>query len=649
VQAVNGVATFSNLSLYPEGTYTLAVRSDPLGVATTGVLQVSPAKATQLEILGPGTDLLAGVAFGITVGAVDDIGHLDPTYNGPVTLSSSALGAGPLGGTLTAMAVDGIAEFAGLTFPQAGRSTIRATASGLLPADSSEFDVWNDRLVVTAQPPGTVAVGASFGLTVSAVNGAGVPDSSYNGPVTITTDSSGGPDATLGGMLTVLAVNGVARFSGLTLDQTGFDALTITGAGAAPATSDAVTVIGMPASHLVLSGSPAAVTAGAGFVLTVSAEDSSGNVDASFQGPVTVSLAKNPAGGVLGGVLTANAVNGVATFSGLTLDAPGSGYSLQAVSDGFSQTSGDFSVLAAGLATRLVITAPPSDVVAGVPFGLVARAEDDFGTPDPTYNGTANLSLAANPRGDTLQGIPTATAVNGVVTFSGLTLDAASDGDTLAVLGTGLPTATTGPFGVAGGAATQLAISGPAGNVVPGLPFAVSVAAQDAFGNVDRDFNGVVALSLSNNPGGAALGGTLTATAVDGFASFPGVTLSGPGDGAVLGAGAAGLAAATSSPFDVTTDQFVVSTQPPNVVTTSTGFGLTVSAVDGSGRLDASYNGPVTVSALNLGPGSPTLAGPSPCRRRKASRPSPAWRRTSPAQSRCSPRRAAWPRRCPRR
>ena len=79
-----------------------------------------------------------------------------------------------------------------------------------------------------------------------------------------------------------------------------------------------VTLDQTSSTHLVVTQQPpASVTAGTPFGLTVEAEDSSGNLDSSFNGTVTVALANNPGGATLGGTLTVTASGGVATFSGL--------------------------------------------------------------------------------------------------------------------------------------------------------------------------------------------------------------------------------------------------------------------------------------------------------------------------------------------
>ena len=67
--------------------------------------------------------------------------------------------------------------------------------------------------------------------------------------------------------------------------------------------------------------------------------DESGNRDTSFSGPVTIAIGHN--GGVLipgtlSGTKTVTAVNGVVTFSDLSIDQPGDGYTLRVTSAGLT-------------------------------------------------------------------------------------------------------------------------------------------------------------------------------------------------------------------------------------------------------------------------------------------------------------------------
>ena len=81
-----------------------------------------------------------------------------------------------------------------------------------------------------------------------------------------------------------------------------------------------------------------------------------------------------------------------------------------------------FAVRPPGTATQLVVTTAPSGVTAGTGFGVVVTAEDGSGTVDTSFDGAVTLALAGDP-GITLGGTVSVAAVNGVATFSGLTID----------------------------------------------------------------------------------------------------------------------------------------------------------------------------------------------------------------------------------
>ena len=81
--------------------------------------------------------------------------------------------------------------------------------------------------------------------------------------------------------------------------------------------------------------------------ISVLAED--GSLLTSYTGLVTISLGTNPGGGTLSGTTSVNAVNGVATFAGLSIDKAGTGYTLVALAAGLSGST----------STAFAITAPP--------------------------------------------------------------------------------------------------------------------------------------------------------------------------------------------------------------------------------------------------------------------------------------------------
>ena len=84
---------------------------------------------------------------------------------------------------------------------------------------------------------------------------------------------------------------------------------------------------------------PGTVAARAGFGMTVSVENSQGHVDTSFDGPVTAVLSTDPDGATLGGTVTMDAQNGVAVFSGLTVNMAGGGYAIEASSGGVTSNA----------------------------------------------------------------------------------------------------------------------------------------------------------------------------------------------------------------------------------------------------------------------------------------------------------------------
>jgi hypothetical protein len=86
------------------------------------------------------------------------------------------------------------------------------------------------------------------------------------------------------------------------------------------------------------------------------------------------------------------------------------------------------------------------------------------------------------------------------------------------------------------------------GNITP----AVTVAIEDALGDVVTSSNASVTIAIGANAAGGTLAGTTTATAVAGVATFSNLSIVKVGTGYTLVASAAGLTGATSSAFNVT-------------------------------------------------------------------------------------------------
>ncbi len=214
--------------------------------------------------------------------------------------------------------------------------------------------------------------------------------------------------------------------------------------------NNAIGVATLTTSQLVVTQQPPpSVTAGSLFGLTVDAEDSSGNPITSFDGTVTVALANNPGGATLGGMLTATASNGIATFSGLTLTKTASGYTLEASGGGLGWGVTNSITVTPAAAAQLVITQqPPATVKVNSGFGLQASIEDQYGNVVTTAGNTVSMALASNPTGATLSGTFSILASQGVVAFSGLKINKVGSGYTLRVSSSGLSTAVTSAINV---------------------------------------------------------------------------------------------------------------------------------------------------------------------------------------------------------
>jgi hypothetical protein len=612
------VAAFSGLTLDTAGTgYTLKVSSGTLS-ATTSAITVTPATPAKLVLAAkPPASLTAGASLGLTVDVEDPYGNLT-AFSGSVSV---AIASGPSGGTLggqTAVtASGGIATFTGLTLTQAGSYTLQVSGGSLTAAATGPIAVSPaapSQLVVTTPPPGSLTAGVAFGLAITAEDQYGNPTPAFIGSVTVSSGSS-----PLGGTTTVTASEGIADFSGLTLDQAGTDTLDVSSNGLSPAVTAVITVTPAAAVQLIVTSEPpGSVTAGAGFGLTVEAEDPFGNLATAFDGSVTAVLSAGGGKPALVGPAAVVASGGVAAFTGLTVDQAGSGYTLQLTSGSLAAaTTSAFSVTPAGPAQLVIATQPPASLTAGDPFSLSVSVVDPYGNLATNYDGPVTIALSNHPAGSALGGTLTAQAANGLAAFPGLVLDTAGSGYTITAASGRLSTATTGSIDVAAAAATQLAVSiPPPSRMTAGAEFGLAIAAEDPFGNLATGFTGNVTITLATNPGNATLlGRPLTVAVAGGVANFPAfLTIDTAGSGYTLQAASAGLTAATSSAMTVIpapATHLVVLIQPPASLVPGGSFELVAAAEDPFGNVDPTFGGEISVapaggSGVTLG-GSTTV------------------------------------------
>ncbi|HSD33528.1 MAG TPA: hypothetical protein VLB49_16555, partial [Gemmatimonadales bacterium] len=405
--------------------------------------------------------------------------------------------------------------------------------------------------------------------------------------------------------------NGLAQTT-VTLPTQGPATFTISAPGLTAQQCNQTLVIG--ATQLAFTPQPpATVTAGAGLTVVVTAQDAQGNTATSFAGAITLSLGTHPAGAVLSGTVTVNAVGGVATFANFGLLTVAGTYTLVASTSSLpSVTSTPFDVLP-GATTQLAFSVEPTNVGAGslITPPVAVAAQDAFGNPTPAFTGNITVALGTNPTSATLGGTLTQPASAGVATFSDLTVNKVGSGYALSASAAGLTGASSTTFNVTTVPATQLVFQTQPVNVVAGSPIAVTVAAMDGLGNVVTSFTGPVTITIGANPGGGVLSGSTPVNAVAGVATFANLSIDKSGNGYSLVATGVGLIPATSAAFNVTpgaATQLVFTQQPPATVVAGTGFTIVVTARDGQGNTATGFTANVSL-AFGSHPVGSVLAG----------------------------------------
>src|SRR5439155_1269161 len=234
--------------------------------------------------------------------------------------------------------------------------------------------------------------------------------------------------------------------------------------------------------------------------------------------------------------------------------------------------------------TQLVFTQPPTTTTASAPIAppVQVTAQDALGNTVTSFSGSVTVALAANPGGDTLSGTKTIAAVNGVATFSDLSIDRAASGYTLRATTSGL-TVTSAPFTIVAGTATQIAINAGNDQTVPAgtdVPVAPSVIVRDAHGNPVAG----VSVSFAVAPGNGTITGASQTTNASGIATVTSWTLGTTVGTNTLRATSQGLNGspviftATSRPAAPSASRSLVSVTP-GVITASTGSSVATISV----------------------------------------------------------------------
>jgi hypothetical protein len=205
---------------------------------------------------------------------------------------------------------------------------------------------------------------------------------------------------------------------------------------------------------------------------------------------------------------------------------------------------------------RVAFVQQPLSAIAGSSLGSVTvQLLDATGARVSGQPLLVSLTIGTNAGNGTLSGTVSQTTVNGLATFSGLSINHSGRGYTLAAAATGLAGATSAPFDITPGAPSQLAfITQPCptgcteGQVLTPAP---QVAVQDALGNTATGSTAIVTLTLQGQQNKTVLIGTTRVPAIAGIATFPLLSINRASANVTLNATSAPLTPKASAPFTI--------------------------------------------------------------------------------------------------
>jgi hypothetical protein len=255
----------------------------------------------------------------------------------------------------------------------------------------------------------------------------------------------------------------------------------------------------------------------------VTVQDAFGNIVTADTSSVTLAIGMNPSTGTLSGTKTVAAVNGVATFSGLSIDKAGTAYTLAATDGGLTGATSNSFNITVGAAAKLVFSTQPGGGTAASAWAQqpAVTVQDAGGNPVTGSSASITLAIGTNPGGGTLTCTANPRAASsGVATYAGCKINKAGTGYTLTATATGLTSATSSPFDIVAGPGTKLAFTSSSDDcssgsvsVGNGGTFTSKVSITDASGN-PTPAGSPTTVSLSNDQSNSLLSPTSLSIAV---------------------------------------------------------------------------------------------------------------------------------------
>ena len=303
----NGSHTFS-VTLTSTGAQSISTTDGPItGSANT---TVAPPPATHFSVTAP-ANVTNGVAFNVTVTALDASNAIVPSYTGTVHFTSSS--AGSLPANYTFVGGDSGSHTFSVTLTSNGAQSITATDGPITgSANTTVAPPPATHFSVTA--PANVTNGVAFNVTVTALDASNAIVPSYTGTVHFTSSSAGSLPADY----TFVGGDSGSHTFSVTLTSNGSQSITATDG---PITGSAnTTVAPPPATHFSVTA-PASVNTGVPFNVTVTALAASNATATGYTG--TIHFTSSSAGTLPPDYTFVAGDNGTHTFS-VTLTTTGS-------------------------------------------------------------------------------------------------------------------------------------------------------------------------------------------------------------------------------------------------------------------------------------------------------------------------------------
>ena len=448
---------------------------------------VQSAVPSVLALTGPSLTV-AGSPLTLTLTVFDAYGNTATGMNDTVLITGSDIAATYPSPVAFGLGDAGTRTLTGFTtLRTAGLVTLNATDANALGVTPSSWYLTVapapiSSLVITA--PAAVTAATTFSGSVVGIDAYTNVVSSYTGTVQlVSTDPVGLPSVSVPFPVAFSAGSAAQRVvGGMRLLTAGAQLLSAQDANGLLFGSTQVQVAPGPAAALLLTTSPNAIAGQPGDV-TVTAVDAGANVAPNFVGTVTFS--SSDANATLPTAYTfAAGDHGQKTLSGnLTWRTAGS-QQLGVASTGLVSGNANANVRAAGVAGLQLLGA--GNLVAGALNHATLRAVDVYGNTAPTYTGTVAFTSS-----DTSASLPAstayATADAGTRVFPVRLYTAGLQSITATDSGNGY-SATQGNI-VVSVLRSRFAVTSP-NSTIAGVPIALTVAATDAYNNLDTNFTG---------------------------------------------------------------------------------------------------------------------------------------------------------------